>query len=132
MKNNRVYLLVFMVITFIGCTYGIRREGYQPLSNAHPELCEISVKRQAYVQPYDGKKLGRIELYDTGVTTGCSQDKAFALLRKEGCRLGANFIDLVQEQTIDLLSSCYRLKADFWYIDNPDRLDIKSNAFYLK
>ena len=131
MRTLTQYLLLSALL-LTGCSHAIRREDYKPISHSQTDGCDIWIKPQAHFQPYDGKKVGRIELGDTGLSVSCSKDKAFMILRNEGCSLGANFIDLVQEMSPDIVSSCYRVKADFWFIDNPERSDIKANAFHLK
>lgn len=126
-------LTVTLVMLLIGCTHSIRREGYVAAAGGvTTATCSPYLKSQGHFQTYDGKKLGRIELGDTGFSVSCSKDKAFTILRAEACKLGANFIDLVQETPPSLVgSSCYRLIAEFWLISDPNRSDIKANSMTL-
>ena len=110
----------------------MRRTAYKPGVDANQFPCSILLERQAEINEKQGRMVGLIELYDTGLTLRCNQKKAFAILRREGCSLGANVVNLVQERTMDFVSSCYQVKAEFWQIHDLNQLDQKSKAVYLK
>ncbi|MDX9773702.1 MAG: hypothetical protein RBT02_09850 [Bacteroidales bacterium] len=79
--------------------------------------------------PASLKKVGEIKLGESGFSITCSEEHALELLRKEACSVNATIINIVEESRPDLLSSCYRCRAEF-YINTDDNITYQSDEQY--
>jgi hypothetical protein len=79
--------------------------------------------------PASLKKVGEIKLGDSGFSISCSEEQALGLLRKEACSLKANIVNIVEESRPDLLSSCYRCRAEF-FINTDDNTTYQNDNQY--
>ena len=126
-KMNRFFPLLILIFLFSSCSYRIVRGGYSKPNSVHSD-CDVIIKKQMSI-PTSLKKVGEIKLGDSGFSTSCSEEQAIGLLRKEACSLKANIINIVDESRPDLLSSCYRCRAEF-YINTVDNTTYQSDNQY--
>jgi len=113
---NRTFPLLILSLLLSSCSQRIVRSGYSKVNSEYSD-CDVIIKKQMDI-PASLKKVGEIKLGDSGFSTNCSEEQALGLLRKEACSLKANIINIVEESRPDLLSSCYRCRAEFYI--NPD------------
>ena len=118
------FLILFLIIT--GCSHRIIRTGYQMDKSDYRE-CEIVI--QKFTPVTDSMlKVGEIKLGETGFSVACSEGHAIEILKNEGCALNANLIIITEETRPDLMSSCYRCKAEFYQVNG--RTDIQMDSQY--
>lgn len=110
MKKLSIYLILLFLIS--SCTHQIIRTGYQT-DKSESKNCDIVIKK--FMTITDSlQKVGEIKLGDSGFSVACSEAHALEILRKEGCALNANIVNIVEETRPDFLSSCYRCRAVFY------------------
>ena len=63
-------------------------------------------------------RIGKVKLSDSGFSKHCSEEDAIAILKKEGCALNADFINILKESIPDSVSNCYRCSAEFYKYKN--------------
>jgi hypothetical protein len=124
---KKFFSLLILLFIISGCSHRIVRSGYSK-TNSEYSNCDVIIKKQMDIPP-SLKKVGEIKLGDSGVSISCSEEHALALLRKEACSLKANIINIVQESRPDLLSSCYRCKAEF-YINTDVNTSYQTDSQY--
>jgi len=115
------YLLLFGLAALMlsQCTHRIVRYGYTA-KEAEVSDCDIALVKYRSFPPEYAVKLGEVKLGEGGMAVRCSQYEAVAILRSEGCSLGADAINIVEETRPDFFSSCYRCKAEFYRILDND------------
>jgi S1-C subfamily serine protease len=64
--------------------------------------------------PKGVKKIGSIEIGDTGFTTDCSLTKVVNVAKNEASGMGGHAIKLTSVNDPDLASTCYRIEADVY------------------
>ncbi|MBW8330963.1 MAG: hypothetical protein K0M40_03000 [Prolixibacteraceae bacterium] len=116
MKKIILYSLLFL--TFTSCSHRIIRTGYQVNKSDYSD-CDIVIKKQMLVSD-SVQKVGEIKLGESGFSVACSEADAIEILKREGCALKADIINITEETRSDLWSSCYRCKADFYSYLNPE------------
>lgn len=124
---NRTFPLLIFIFLLSSCSHRIVRSGYSKVNSGYSD-CDVIIKKQMNI-PASLKKVGEIKLGDTGFSISCSEEHALELLRKEACSLKANIINIVEESRPDLLSSCYRCRAEF-YINTDDNTTYQNDNQY--
>lgn len=107
--------LIVILMLFINFKHQISRTGYlvDTKSSLYAD-CNIPVKKFEIVPDSIAIKIGVIKLSDAGFSKECSEEDAIAILEKEGCAMGADFVNIVKEILPDNQSKCYRCKAEFY------------------
>jgi hypothetical protein len=135
MKRSLIILQCWMAIFLLaGCKSGFSRSGYmkpaiQDAGN-HPAR-PIALQANASFSADDVEVLGSISAYDTGFSVVC--DEAYVLDRfcREGMQLGADVVNITQEKQPDVISTCYRAKAQFLRFKDRDKAkNLVSDAKY--
>ena len=75
------------------------------------------------------EKVGEVKLGESGFSTSCSEERALEILKKEACSLNADIINIIEERRPDVMSSCYRCRAEFYRYTDPE-LVIQSDESY--
>ena len=112
---KRLIFFTFICFLFTNCKHQVSRIGYNvdTESPAYAE-CNIPVKKFEIIPDSVATKIGTIKLSDAGFSNSCSEEEAIVLLKKEGCALKADFINITKETKPDGESNCYRCRADFY------------------
>jgi hypothetical protein len=76
--------------------------------------CDIPIKKFETISDSVATKIGKIKLSDSGFSLHCSEEDAIEILKKEGCALNADFINILKESRPDSISNCYRCSAEFY------------------
>ena len=116
MRMLKVFLLMVITTTMFGCSPGIKRYGYslQDVGDVDTSSCSIAIKRNFNYSENEVEILGEIKAYDTGFSTECSEAYILSCFCKEGCGLGSDIVNIVDETLPDFFwSTCYRAKAEF-------------------
>jgi hypothetical protein len=117
-----MYKLIASIVLFsqilIGCgsTHKITRVGYEQNSTETKD-CNVVLTKDTSDNSTAEKK-GEINLGDSGSSTKCSPNEAYAILKNEACHLNANLVIITEEKMPDLISSCYRCHATFYTLDS--------------
>lgn len=109
---KKVLPLFLLIFLFSSCTHRIVRNGYSH-TNSNNLNCPVVIKKHMEI-PGTLKKVGEIKLGESGFSVSCSESAALQILRKEACSLNASIINIIEENRPDLLSSCYRCRAEFY------------------
>lgn len=127
MKKFVYFLLVPMI--FCNCTHKILRSGYA-IQNKEINDCNIAIVRSKTFADTIATKIGEIKLGDTGFSVTCSEQDAISILKKEGCSIGADIINIKEESRSDIVSTCYRCRAEFYKYASPN-IQIKTDSDFL-
>ena len=111
------YILIPTLLFFLGCSHSISRIGYVPNTVSNP--CAPIFKYAANLGQTPVTKIGAIKLGDTGFSVNCNKTDAMAILLRESCSIGADMIIIVEEKEPGLISTCYRVEADFVRLNDP-------------
>ena len=113
MKRS-VYILIICLF-FVSCKHQISRIGYDIDTNSPSYVdCNITIKKFETVPDSLATRLGKIKLSDSGFSKHCNVENAIGILKKEGCALNADFINISKESIPDSVSNCYRCTAEFY------------------
>lgn len=115
---KKIFFYSILFLTFTSCSHRIVRTGYQ-VNKSDYNNCDIAIKKQMLVSD-SVQKVGEIKLGEAGLSVACSEADAIEILKREGCALKADIINITEETMANLWSSCYRCKADFYRYSNPE------------
>lgn len=68
-------------------------------------------------------KIGEIEIKDSGMTLQCDFATVKSLAKDEALKLGGNCIIITEHREPSTWSTCHRIKADVFYIDNAQEYE---------
>ena len=109
-----IYFLIVCLI-FTNCKHQISRIGYTiNTKDSSYVSCNIPIKKFEIIPDSVAHKIGAIKLSDSGFSNSCSEADAIIILKKEGCALNADFINITKETGPNKESNCYRCRADFY------------------
>jgi hypothetical protein len=117
MYKSISYIVLFSQI-LIGCgtTHKLSRIGYEQ-SSTEIKDCKVVLTKDISENTTAIKK-GELNLGDSGSSTQCAPEDAFAILKNEACHLNANLVVISDEKMPDFISSCYRCHATFYTLDS--------------
>jgi hypothetical protein len=126
--------LCFVIFFLTGCSSVITRTGYtlQDIPNRDKYCgCYVPIKKDFVYNKNEVEILGEIKSGDSGFTLECGKGHTLNLFRQEACALKADLINITYERDIDLLSTCYRAKAQFLrFKDRAKAKNIESDLEY--
>ena len=67
--------------------------------------------------------IGEIEIKDAGLTIFCDYETIKKLAKQESLKLGGNCMVITEHKKPDKWSTCHRIKADIYNIDNPEKYE---------
>ena len=109
-----IFMLIF-VIVLAGCAMGIKRQGYDAgvfEAGGASSDCRVLIEKEASFPENEIEVLGKVDVYDAGFSIKCDEFTVLEILRKEACALGANLINITEDNSPDDWSTCYRVKAE--------------------
>jgi hypothetical protein len=116
---KRLIFFVIVCLFFTNCKHQISRIRYNVDTNSPSYVnCNITIKKFETIPDSVATKIGTIKLSDSGFSKSCSEEDAMVILRKEGCALNADFINISNESQPDNESNCYRCRAVFYKYKN--------------
>ena len=129
-RKINFFWIALITISCSSCGYRIVRTGYDIKKSDH-KYCDIIIKKNAVMLDSLVEKVGEVKLGETGFTSSCSEANAILILKGEGCAIGAELINITEENRPDLWSSCYRCKATFYKFKTPrEEIDIHNDTTY--
>jgi len=134
MKTILILLLSSVAMLISGCATGITRTGYQLPKDQEAktmERCPIAIQCNTKFDTNNVEVLGSIHAYDTGFSTYCDEAYVLDIFCKEGCMLGADIINITDEDRPNFWDTCYRAKAEFLrFKDREKAKGLLSDAKY--
>ena len=131
MRFSKFTLVVLSAFILFGCAAGVSRKGYSVAAEGAPADCSVLVL--GYI-PLDNTKMevvGRLSVYDTGLSLHCDEEYVLGLMQREACSVGADFVNITEEKYPDFWSTCYRAKADLVRLKNrEDAAMLKTDPHY--
>jgi hypothetical protein len=116
---KRLIYLIIVCITFVSCKHQISRIGYNVDTKSHSYTdCNITIKKFEAIPDSMATKIGKVKLSDSGFSKRCSEEDAIVILKREGCAIKADFINISKESRPDSVSNCYRCSAEFYKYKN--------------
>lgn len=111
--KRRIYI-AFLAAVLVSCSPKIS-SGFEGKKQALTIEDKVALLDLYHKVPEGSQKLGNAKFTDTGFTTDCGFDDNLIKARKLARENGANIVKVVEKKIPDLLSSCYRLKLEFYY-----------------
>lgn len=121
-NNRRIFyfivlllFILFILLLSVNFNHQISRIGYHVDTKSSLYVdCKIPVKKFEVIPDTIARIIGTLKLSDAGFSRHCSEEDAMAIIRQEGCALGADFANISKEKLPDNESNCYRCKAEFY------------------
>lgn len=113
-----VHLLIvvaFMLLT--SCSAKISssiQNAYSPLEY-YEDVLVLGLVEEV---PHSAEKLGTLKAGDSGFTVKCGYIDVVEKLELEARKIGGNAIKIIKHKTPDAWSTCHRVTADVYRIDN--------------
>lgn len=119
----RGLLFIFLMVLAISCNYNITKNyTSDKYVSQEPVFCDPYLQHDKDLVGLNYEYLGTIKLDEVyGIMANCQQEDAYKILREEACKMGANFIDIIQEAGPNLNSTCYKCIANFYEIEITPR-----------
>lgn len=124
-KLSTISFIALLLLS--SCSHKINRIGYDTQIK-EKEDCFVIFQKDGNLPYKDIRKIGEIELKDTGFSSKCNEDDAIKLLKQESCMLGANLVNIVHEERTDRKSTCYRCTAELLLVENDCLLNSLQNS----
>ena len=116
--KRTIYLFVIGFL-LTNCTHRIKRVGYDAKKDYY-QFCDVVINNNILINDSIFVKVGSITLGESGFSTRCNESDAIRILRGEACTVNADLIVITDEKRPDVVSSCYRCKADFYQFKSED------------
>lgn len=129
----RKRILLFSLMIFTGCSSTMTRNGYnlQSLSIKKNAQCFVPIKKNFPYKKDEVEILGTIRAGDSGFSVKCGEAYVLKQFQQEGCALGADLINITAESRFDVLSTCYRAKAEFLRFKDKEKIkNLASDPIY--
>jgi hypothetical protein len=123
-------LPLVLLLGFTNCAHKITRIGYNLNPVPTSDTCQIQVVKFEN-QSTTTKKIGTIYLGESGFSTRCNQATALAILKLEACNIGADIVNIIEEKKPDILSSCYRCKAELLMTVREEQIVESDSSDYV-
>jgi hypothetical protein len=116
MKTN-FYLLTLFVLTLCSCNPKV----ITSIAKTYPRLDSLEEVKVIEIQeevPANSEFLGEVKIEDTGFSTNCDYETVINAAKLEVSKAGGNALRILSHQSPDLYSSCHRINASIYRIDN--------------
>lgn len=123
--KNKIKLLKIIVICFLclGCASTIKRSGYSiPSKQTHDYQAKVIVLRNASFLNINHTVIGKVHVGDSGVSLKCNEYYVLGILERDALDLNADIINITKEIQPNMVSSCYRVDAEFVKFNDKDDL----------
>lgn len=110
------YLFLLLGVLFSSCGVSIK-------TNFQEKKDKLSIENKVvfldvhHKVPEGAKKIGEGKFGDTGLSVDCEFNSNLIKARKIARENGANIIKIIKVNNPDLLSSCYRMKIEFYFYE---------------
>jgi len=116
MKVN-VFLIIGSILFLTSCSAKLTssmQRTYAPLDYKE----EVRVFEIGEKVPPNAEKLGTIKVGDTGFSVNCSYATVLDNAKTEARKVGGNVLKITKHKKPDLWSSCHRITAEVYKVDN--------------
>lgn len=79
----------------------------------------FAIIEQDTIDRRTNKIIGKVEIKDSGFSKNCDYEMVRDLAKKEALKLGGNCLVITDHKQPDLGSTCHRIKADVFLVDDP-------------
>ncbi len=115
-------ILVLLAIVLISCSPKVVSHS---LNSSHTDRSPLFFEPFAIIErdTIDRSKvqlLGRIEVKDSGFTLNCDYQTVKNLAKQQTLKLGGNSYVITEHKKPNAWSTCHRIKADVFFIDNAE------------
>lgn len=124
---NKIFVL--LSILFLGCNPRVLKNVFE---SDHPSRVKLDYEPFAFIEKQSDtlrlvnkKKIGNIEIKDAGLTFDCSYPSIKILAKKEALSLGGNCLFITEHRTPNQWTTCHRIKADIFIIENAKDFENK-------
>jgi hypothetical protein len=112
--------IVFMLLCIASCSPAINTTYYTPKKDITPVPLDEVIVLDDILEPVDTSLLiGQLEIKDSGFTTNCTYLEVIRVLKQKSAGLGGNAVIITEHQPPDFFSTCHRIKADVYLLNNP-------------
>ena len=128
-------VLLLSLIMFMGCASTMTRYGYnlQNIPINKDAQCSIPIKKNFPYKKDEVEILGSIRAGDSGFSVKCGEAYVLKQFQQEACALGADLINIIKESRFDILSTCYRAKAEFLRLKDREKAkNLVSDPLYVR
>ncbi|MBA3829327.1 MAG: DUF2846 domain-containing protein [Taibaiella sp.] len=104
-------------------------------ANAQPPLnenAEVIVLSTAASAPVGATKVGTIKVVDKGFKIDCGYDRTIQQAKEKARKIGGNILKITKLKEPSMVSSCYNLHADVYYIDDFSKLKNQVDSYTYK
>jgi hypothetical protein len=121
MKKTVITIFIISLILQMDCDPSCK---YTPIETAKypkPPIYNIDVYGPTDDLPLNVKLLGSLRIGENGLTDGCNRyEDVIILAREKAIEVGGDVIQITEVKPPDMLSSCYRIRADIYESQTPD------------
>lgn len=128
-------ILILSLAMLMGCSSTMTRTGYslKSLQTNKNAQCDIPIKKNFPHSRNEIEILGSIRAGDSGLSVKCGEAYVLKRFQQEACALGADLINITDESRFDILSTCYRAKAEFLrFKDRTKAKDLVPDPVYVR
>ncbi len=128
-------ILLFSLIMLAGCSSTMTRYGYtlKSLQINKDAQCDVPIKNNFAYNKDEVEILGSIKAGDSGFSVKCGEAYVLKQFQLEACALGADLINILAESRFDILSTCYRARAEFLRFKNREKAkNLVSDPLYVR
>jgi S1-C subfamily serine protease len=122
--------VLVLSLLFLRCSPAVQtrvERDHEPV----PQKRQIGVLKPNMPVPKGSERIGRIEIGDTGLSTGCSFNQVIRLAKEEARKNGGHAIKLTRVKQPDMVSTCYRINAEMYRYETFDpNEDTRKVRFY--
>ena len=114
---HKIYILSLIAL----CLSCAPKLGSKIISKQEPltEYAEIVILNEDVNVIPEGIKVGEVSSTDNGFSVNCSYDEIIEPLRNIARQNGANILKITRLKNPDLMSTCVKIYADIYRVDNP-------------
>lgn len=114
------FILLLICVSFFSC----RPKVVSKIDNKNKYNVEdIVILDLLDPQPQNADSLGYIKFGDGGMSINCSYEKGIETIKKYAMNNGGNLVKLTELKIPDRWSSCYRIKATIFHVDNNNKYE---------
>ena len=118
--------LLIVVFCFVQCSPKIRSSIQNPQPSLSDEA-EVIVLPLEDNQELKGIEVGELRASDNGLSKDCTYPEMIALLQEIARKNGANLIRLIKNREPDIWSTCSRISAVAYRVENPQKYQLEIN-----
>jgi len=117
-----IYKILFLasLYSFLSCAPVIRTSIQKKLPVSYEEV--IIFENKDFL-PEDAIKIGRVDIFDNGVSTNCGYEQVVDMAKKEASKAGGNAIHIVKHFLPDLRSTCHKIEAKIYKINDVKKYE---------